>query len=117
MASRIQIRRDTAQNWFDVNPELLSGEICYETDTGKLKIGTGAHWNSTDYFIYEDSKLADLFGASVNYLVTGQNHGLSEQASHGTNNLQVPFMHFDNAVEDAKSERARILVLTRVLLV
>ncbi len=32
-------------------------------------------------------------------------------------NLQVPFMHFDNAVEDAKSERARILVLTRVLLV
>lgn len=71
MASRIQIRRDTAQNWFDVNPELLSGEICYETDTGKLKIGTGAHWNSTDYFIYEDSKLADLFDVTITGAAAG----------------------------------------------
>ena len=71
MASRIQIRRDTAQNWFDVNPELLPGEICYETDTGKLKIGTGAHWNSTDYFIYEDSKLADLFDVTITGAAAG----------------------------------------------
>jgi hypothetical protein len=71
MASRIQIRRDTAQNWFDVNPELLSGEICYETDTGKLKIGTGAHWNSTDYFIYEDSRLADLFDVTITSAAAG----------------------------------------------
>jgi transcriptional regulator with XRE-family HTH domain len=41
-------------------------------------------------------KLADLFGASVNYLVTGQNQGLSEHASHGTNNLKVPFISWSN---------------------
>ena len=41
-------------------------------------------------------KLADLFGASVNYLVTGQNQGLSEHASHGTNNLRVPFISWSN---------------------
>ena len=71
MASRIQIRRDTAQNWFDVNPELLPGEICYETDTGKLKIGTGAHWNSTDYFVFENTKLQDLFDVEISGASSG----------------------------------------------
>ena len=41
-------------------------------------------------------KLADLLGASVNYLVTGQNQGLSEHASNGTNNLKVPFISWSN---------------------
>ena len=41
-------------------------------------------------------KLADLFGASVNYLVTGQNQGLSEYAFQGTNNLRVPFISWSN---------------------
>lgn len=50
MAVRIQIRRDTATNWFNANPTLLAGEIGIETDTNKFKIGTGTNWNSiTDY--------------------------------------------------------------------
>lgn len=46
----IQVRRDTAANWTSVNPTLASGEIGLETDTGKLKIGTGSTaWTSLLY--------------------------------------------------------------------
>ena len=60
MADRIQIRRDTATNWTSANPTLASGEWGYETDTGKLKIGTGAAtWTSLSYFA-ADVALSDL---------------------------------------------------------
>ena len=37
-ASKIKIRRDTAQNWAELNPILDEGEIGIETDTNKLII-------------------------------------------------------------------------------
>lgn len=40
--TRIQLRRDTAANWASNNPTPFQGEPCYETDTGKLKIGDGS---------------------------------------------------------------------------
>ena len=40
--TKIQVRRDTASNWTSNNPTPASGEMCYETDTGKLKIGNGS---------------------------------------------------------------------------
>lgn len=40
--ARIQLRRDTAENWSTNNPTPLAGEPCFETDTGKLKIGDGS---------------------------------------------------------------------------
>jgi len=46
----LQIRRDTEANWTSENPTLASGEMGYETDTGKLKVGDGSAWNSTSYF-------------------------------------------------------------------
>ena len=51
MADVIQLRRDTASNWTSANPTLASGELGLETDTGKLKLGTGALvWNSLSYY-------------------------------------------------------------------
>lgn len=38
----IKFRRDTSANWTSVNPIPAQGEPCYETDTGKLKIGNGS---------------------------------------------------------------------------
>ena len=38
----ITFRRDTSANWTSVNPIPAQGEPCYETDTGKLKIGNGS---------------------------------------------------------------------------
>ena len=50
MLARIQIRRDTGQNWIDNNPILFAGEIGFETTTNKFKIGDGvSNWNSLDY--------------------------------------------------------------------
>ena len=71
MASRIQIRRDTAANWTSANPSLLAGELCYETDSGRMKIGTGANWSSTDYFVYEDTKLAELLDVTITGAAAG----------------------------------------------
>ena len=50
MASTIQVRRDTLATWASRNPTLAAGEIGFETDTNKLKIGTGSTaWNSLAY--------------------------------------------------------------------
>ena len=53
MAVRIQIRRDTSANWSANNPVLYPGEIGFETDTKKFKIGPAVNsptvataWNS-----------------------------------------------------------------------
>lgn len=45
--ARIQIRHDTAANWAAENPILATGEMGYETDTGRMRIGDGSTaWNS-----------------------------------------------------------------------
>ena len=51
MATKLQIRRDTAANWTSANPTLSAGEFGFETDTYKLKIGDGSTaWTSLDYY-------------------------------------------------------------------
>lgn len=48
---RIQFRRDTSTNWTTKNPPLAEGELGYETDTGKAKIGDGkTWWNDLPYW-------------------------------------------------------------------
>lgn len=42
----IKFRRDTSTNWTQANPIPAQGEPCYETDTGKLKIGNGSDYYS-----------------------------------------------------------------------
>ena len=50
MATRIQLRRDTAANWTLNDPTLASGELGFETDTLKLKCGNGTTaWSSLSY--------------------------------------------------------------------
>lgn len=50
MAVQIQIRRGSAQQWFDANPILAEGELAVELDTEKFKIGNGIdHWNDLPY--------------------------------------------------------------------
>jgi len=50
MAVQIQVRRGTAAGWTAADPTLLAGEIGYETDTGKTKIGDGATvWAGLSY--------------------------------------------------------------------
>ena len=47
---RILLRRDTSSNWTSGNAVLASGEVGYETNTGKFKIGNGSTaWTSLTY--------------------------------------------------------------------
>jgi hypothetical protein len=51
VATKIQVRRDNAANFTSSNPTLASGEIAYETDTAKIKIGDGTTaWTVLSYF-------------------------------------------------------------------
>ena len=48
--TNIQHRRDTAANWTSVNPTLAAGELGFETNTLKFKIGDGSTaWNALAY--------------------------------------------------------------------
>lgn len=48
--TQIQVRRGLAATWTSTNPTLAAGEIGFETDTGKFKIGTGSSaWGALPY--------------------------------------------------------------------
>lgn len=50
MAVRVQFRRDTASAWTTANPILSQGEVGYEYDTAKFKVGNGIQtWNALPY--------------------------------------------------------------------
>lgn len=50
MATKIQLRRDSAANWASVNPTLAEGELGIELDTGTFKFGDGSTaWNDLPY--------------------------------------------------------------------
>jgi hypothetical protein len=51
MATRMQQRRGTAAQWTAANPVLAAGEIGFETDTSKFKMGNGSSaWSALTYF-------------------------------------------------------------------
>ena len=58
---RILLRRDTSSNWTSGNAVLASGEVGYETNTGKFKIGNGSTaWTSLGYSIASNISAAVL---------------------------------------------------------
>jgi hypothetical protein len=68
MATRMQQRRGTASQWTNANPILNAGEIGWESDNNKFKIGDGTNtWSNLDYFIDEtalDTTLGDYVETS-----------------------------------------------------
>jgi hypothetical protein len=66
MATRMQQRRGTAQQWTDADPILAAGEIGFEVDTNQFKIGDGVnHWSDLSYF----KNLEDLGGSLDDYIL------------------------------------------------
>jgi trimeric autotransporter adhesin len=64
MSTRMQQRRGTAAQWISTNsgngPILAPGEIGFESDTNKFKIGDGVnHWVNLTYFT-DAAELADI---------------------------------------------------------
>jgi hypothetical protein len=68
MATRMQQRRGTAAQWTSSNPTLEAGEIGFETDTNKFKIGDGTNlWANLDYFADINSTVNPSFGSSITF--------------------------------------------------
>jgi hypothetical protein len=68
MATRMQQRRGTASQWTSANPILNAGEMGWESDTNKFKIGDGInHWADLDYFIDVNSTVNPAFGSSITF--------------------------------------------------
>lgn len=72
MATRMQQRRGTAAQWISTNsgngPVLNAGEIGWESDTNKFKIGDGVNtWLALDYFADIDSTVNPSFGSSITF--------------------------------------------------
>ena len=68
MATRMQQRRGTATQWTTANPTLNAGEIGWESDTNKFKIGDGTNgWSALDYFADVDSTVNPAFGSSITF--------------------------------------------------
>jgi hypothetical protein len=72
MATRMQQRRGTASQWISSNagsgPILNAGEIGWESDTNKFKIGDGvSYWASLDYFSDINSTVNPAFGSSITF--------------------------------------------------
>ena len=72
MATRMQQRRGTASQWTSTNagagPVLNAGEIGWESDTNKFKIGDGVNnWSNLDYFADINSTVNPAFGTSITF--------------------------------------------------
>lgn len=67
MPTVIQIKRGTASSWTSANTTLANGEIGFETDTKKMKVGDGSTaWTSLSYI----ESIPTQTGNSGKYLTT-----------------------------------------------
>jgi hypothetical protein len=95
MATRMQQRRGTATQWTSTNdgdgPILEVGEIGFETDTGKFKIGDGINrWIDLDYFL-DESEIDSITGDYVLSSTLGQNNGVATLDGSGKlTSSQIP---------------------------
>lgn len=90
MSKTLQFRRGLSASFTTENPTLVAGELGYETDTKKIKIGDGVtKWQSLSYFAaFSGTGNASFLGAGVSNSASGSNAfvgaGSSNNASGGS---------------------------------
>jgi hypothetical protein len=104
MATRMQQRRGTAAQWVSTNsgngPVLEAGEIGFESDTGKFKIGDGTnHWANLEYFL-DESQITNITDDYVLSSTLGQVNGVATLDGSGKlTSSQIPTI--DELSQDA----------------
>lgn len=100
MATQIKLRRDTFQNWYDVNPTLADGEPGYDITNKKLKIGDGTTaWNSLPYFDDQETVLTVATDLALGAIKLGEglaadvNGKVTVSKLYSTNQTQ-PAQHY-----------------------
>ena len=95
MATRMQQRRGTAAQWTAANPILAAGEIGFETDTSKFKMGNGSSvWSALTYFA-NAAELASIIDGAPDLLNT-----LNELAAAMGDNPNFLSLYATNAKVD-----------------
>lgn len=82
----VRVRRDNASTWTAANPILKIGEVGYELDTKRLKIGNGSSsWNTLGYVVADagahDQSIATIIGLQAGLdskSNTGHGHLISD---------------------------------------
>jgi hypothetical protein len=86
MASKIQVRRDSSNNWTSTNPILSQGEPGYEIDTNKIKYGDGiSTWNVLTYTAGAGGGATGPQGATG---ITGDTGATGPQGATGATGVQ-----------------------------
>ena len=97
MATRMQQRRGTEAQWTSANPVLAAGEIGFEIDTNKFKIGDGINqWDDLSYFL----DTSDLEGSFDDYIPLTQraaNNGVATLDAQG----KIPLAQLGNVIDSA----------------
>jgi hypothetical protein len=97
MATRMQQRRGTAAQWTSADPTLEAGEIGFESDTNKFKMGDGVNqWSDLEYFINEAAISTDIEGA-ISDTEKGSNNGVATLDAFG----RIPIEQLGNLVDGA----------------
>lgn len=95
---RIQTRRGTAAQWTSANPTLAAGEMGVESDTRKIKIGTGSTaWTSLAYANVVPSDLTNTLGDYLEVADRGVANGVASLDAQG----QVPINQLGNVIDAA----------------
>jgi hypothetical protein len=96
MAVRMQQRRGTSEQWTLANPILAEGEIGFETDGNKFKLGDGVNrWNTLAYFVNVDG-LGEQLEDYIPIEEKGEPDGVATLDATG----QVPANQLGNATVD-----------------
>ena len=84
MATKIQLRRDTASDWTSTNPTMAAGEFGWESDTNRFKIGDGSTaWTSLGYASEGDTAGITFVGDDSTGTLVNQNETF--KVAGGTN--------------------------------
>ena len=91
--ARIKHPYRTAAQWTSTNPVLLSGEVGYESDTGRSKVGDGTKkWSALEYIGADKVDKVSGKGLSTNDYTTAEKNKLAG-IDAGANNYTHPAMH------------------------
>ena len=86
----IKIRRGTAAEWTSANPTLAAGELGFETDTQRSKLGDGSTaWTSLSYTVGDSSGVGTVEWTSV----TGKPTEFPPEAHTHTKSEITDFAH------------------------
>jgi cytoskeletal protein CcmA (bactofilin family) len=86
---RIQVRRGTAAEWTSVNPTLAAGEMGVETDTRKIKVGTGnTAWTSLSYIASDSPAITEIAQDAIDQALS-MGSGLTKSYNDNSNTISL----------------------------